>query len=324
MTLNQNLVGGTKMIRLITLVTIALAGLIHLALAPAHYTHAPAHGIFFVLAGTAEILWAYMFWKSPSARLYYAGLVLGGGLIVLWILTRFMIPPFEHEPGPVDASGLITKLCELAGLVSLVILGVQGQIAGLARGRIPQMIGVAIGLALISGIGAYQVGLAAEPLFPGLRGAAENDHEESGTGMSADHGEPSGGNAESAHGTPVVSGDLHIEGAWARPSIPDSPGAVYLVITNEGNKADRLTGVQTDIATAEIHESRLDGDIMKMVPLPEGIEIPGNSKIEIRPGGYHIMLVGLKRELKPGDEFEIILTFKNNTPATIEVTVNEQ
>jgi copper(I)-binding protein len=310
--------------QLITIVAIAVAGVIHLVLAPSHYAHAPAHGIFFILAGIAEIVWAVVFWRRSSEKLYYGGVVLTGGLIVLWILTRFMTPPFEHEPGPVDASGLITKLCELAGLVSLVVLAVQGQIAGLARERIPQLVGIAIGLALISGIGAYQVGLAAEPLFPGLRGAAENGHEESGTEMSDDHGEPSGGNAESAHGTTVVSGDLHIEGAWARPSIPDSPGAVYLVITNEGNKADRLTGVQTEIATAEIHESRLDGDVMKMVPLPEGIEIPANGKLEIRPGGYHIMLVGLERELKPGDEFEIILTFENNAPATIEVTVNDQ
>ncbi len=303
---------------------IALAGVIHLGLAPEHYAHAPAHGIFFVVAGLAEIFWALIFWRRPSAKLYYVGLILAGGLVVLWAVTRFVIPPFEHEPGPVDAEGLITKLSEMIGLVSLVALAAQGQVAGVSRAPIWRLASIALGLALIGGLTTYGIGLAAELLFPGLRGAAENGHDESGTGMSADHGESSGGNAGGSHGTPVVSGDLHIEGAWARPSIPDSPGAVYLVITNEGNKPDRLTGVQTEIATAEIHESRLDGDVMKMVPLPEGIEIPGNSKIEIRPGGYHIMLVGLKRELKPGDEFEIILTFKNNAPATIEVTVNEQ
>lgn len=311
------------MVRLISTLAIALAGVIHLGLAPEHYVHAPAHGIFFVLAGLAEIIWALIFWRRPSAGLYYAGLVLGGGLVVLWILTRLMTSPFEYEPGPIDVSGLITKLCEITGLVSLLMLAVQGHIAGLTRERIPQMIGIAIGLALISGIGAYQIGLAAEPLLPGLRGAPEDGHEESGTGVSSDHGETSGGNAGDAHGAPVVTGDLHIEGAWARPTTPDIPGAVYLVITNEGEQPDRLTGVQTDIATAEIHESQLDGDIMKMVPIPQGIEIPANRKLEIRPGGYHIMLIGLKRELKPGDEFEMILMFENNAPATIEVTVQE-
>ncbi|MCL4559833.1 MAG: copper chaperone PCu(A)C [Chloroflexi bacterium] len=67
----------------------------------------------------------------------------------------------------------------------------------------------------------------------------------------------------------------------------------------------------------------MNGDVVKMVPVPEGIEIPANGKIEIQPGGYHIMLIGLKRELKPGDQFEITLTFENTPPAVIQVTVKE-
>ena len=312
------------MLRLIPILAMALAGVIHLVLAPKHYAHAPAHGIFFILAGAAEILWALVFWRRPSAKLYYIGLIIAGGLVVLWMLTRFVTPPFEHEPGPVDASGLITKVCELAGLISLVILAVQSQIAGLSRERTAQIVGIAIGLALISGIGIYQVGRAAEPLFPGLSGASENGHEESELGIGSNHGEASDGTFGEVHIATVVSGNLHIEGAWARPTIQELPGAVYLAITNEGDQPDRLTGVQTDIATAEIHESQMEGDIMKMVPLPEGIEIPAHGKIDIRPGGYHIMLLGINRELKPGDKFEIVLEFENSPSATVEVTVKEQ
>lgn len=312
------------MIKRVSIMTFALAGCIHLVLAPQHYAHAPAHGIFFIFAGIAEVIWAAMFWKRYSAKTYYIGLILAGGLLILWVLTRFLTPPFEHEPGPIDAKGLITKLSELAGIISLFILARRGQIAGLARQNTAQIICIAIGLAVISGIGAYQVGKAAEPLFPGLSGGAENGGEESMPGMSTDHNVLNEGSTTGVGGTPVVSDDLRIESAWARPSTPGIPSAVYLIIVNGGQKPDRLTGVQTDIATAEIHRSQLNGDVVKMVPVPEGIEIPAYGKIEIQPGGYHIMLVGLKRDLKPGDEFEITLAFEKSAPVTVKVTVQGQ
>lgn len=313
------------MIKLIANMAFGLAGCIHLVLAPQHYAHAPAHGIFFILAGIAEVIWAAMFWKRPSATTYYIGLILAGGLLILWVLTRFLIPPFEHEPGPIDAGGLLTKMSESAGMILLFILARQGQIAGFVRRNTARMVGIAIGLAVISGIGAYQVGMAAEPLFPGLGGGAENGYEESMPGMSTGHNLPSGGsNTADVGDTPVVSGDLRIEGAWARPSTPGIPSAVYLIIINGGQKPDRLTGVQTDIATAEIHQSQLDGNVVKMVPVPEGIEISAGGRVEIRPGGYHIMLVGLKRELKPGDEVEITLSFEKSPSVTVKVTVQGQ
>jgi hypothetical protein len=59
----------TEIIRLIPTVTIALAGLVHLLIVPAHYAHAPAHGIFFALAGIVQITWAVAFWRRPSVIL---------------------------------------------------------------------------------------------------------------------------------------------------------------------------------------------------------------------------------------------------------------
>jgi len=67
---------------------IGAAGLIHLVLAPEHYAHAPAHGIFFALAGIAEILWALAFLRWPIEGIYYVGIVLAGAMIVISGLAR--------------------------------------------------------------------------------------------------------------------------------------------------------------------------------------------------------------------------------------------
>ncbi|MCQ3980642.1 MAG: hypothetical protein DPW09_45120, partial [Anaerolineae bacterium] len=59
-----------EVIRSICVITIALAGLVHLLIAPAHYAHAPAHGLFFAAAGIVQCIWAVAFWRRPSLALY--------------------------------------------------------------------------------------------------------------------------------------------------------------------------------------------------------------------------------------------------------------
>ena len=159
---------------------IAAAGVIHLILAPQHYAHAPAHGIFFALAGVAEIAWAILFLRYPAQPMYYSGLALAGGLVVLWIITRYMPAPFGHEVGLIDMGGIACKLSELAGIVALVAIAAQGRIAGLAKHSMARIAGTALLLAFSVGVVTYEVSLAVEPFFPSLVGEGhhEEEHEE--------------------------------------------------------------------------------------------------------------------------------------------------
>ena len=71
------------MIRYISIAAIAVAGLVHLIIAPGQVSHAPAHGGFFAVAGVAQITWAVAFWRYRSSQLGWIGMALSGGLIVL-------------------------------------------------------------------------------------------------------------------------------------------------------------------------------------------------------------------------------------------------
>ncbi|MEX2143834.1 MAG: hypothetical protein WD740_04510 [Anaerolineales bacterium] len=156
-------------------IALGAAGLIHLFLAPQHYAHAPAHGIFFAVAGLAQIVWAVAFIRKPSMRLYYAGLALAGGLVVLWGLTRVFPAPFHDQAEVVDLGGIVCKLSELAGLGALLALAAQGGILGLGRQTMARLAAIGLLLAAAGGLLSYGIGRAAEPLFPSLFGAEHVD-----------------------------------------------------------------------------------------------------------------------------------------------------
>jgi copper(I)-binding protein len=126
------------------------------------------------------------------------------------------------------------------------------------------------------------------------------------------------------------SGDaLSAHEAWARPALAatgtDSGAnltAVYLTLENRGNQSERLIGVTTEMAdTAEIHETQT-GDGRAGMQWMDFVEIPPNSAVKFRPGGYHIMLTHLKRDLIAGQTFTIRLQFESGK--TLQVVVNVQ
>jgi copper(I)-binding protein len=116
--------------------------------------------------------------------------------------------------------------------------------------------------------------------------------------------------------------DLKIMEPFARASRPN--GAVYMRLVNKGGTADRLVGVETEVAeAAELHETRLDeNDIMQMRPL-DAVDVPARGLAVLEPGGMHIMLMGLRRELAAGETFELTLNFEQSGPQTIEVEVTD-
>ena len=120
--------------------------------------------------------------------------------------------------------------------------------------------------------------------------------------------------------------DIQLGNAWARPTRGDAPGAVYVAINNKGEADDRLTGAFTDhAALAMVHQNELVDGIARMRMAGE-INIPAGSRIEMVPGGTHIMLEGLRAPLRTGDSFELVLKFRKSgdRKVTVDVTKAEQ
>jgi len=113
-------------------------------------------------------------------------------------------------------------------------------------------------------------------------------------------------------GKDFAAGDITVTGAFTRATLPGAKTAGgFLTISNGGAEADRLVGASTKTArTTEIHEMKMEGDMMKMRALPEGVEIPAGGTVELKPGGYHVMMMGLVQPLHEKACVEVILTFE--------------
>jgi periplasmic copper chaperone A len=115
--------------------------------------------------------------------------------------------------------------------------------------------------------------------------------------------------------------DIRASNAWARPTVGQAPAAVYLTIDNRGHAPDRLTGAFTDhAAMAMVHQNELVDGVVKMRMAGE-INIPAHEQIAMRPGGTHIMLEGLRAPLRTGDDFDLVLKFRDSKDQTVKVTV---
>ena len=110
--------------------------------------------------------------------------------------------------------------------------------------------------------------------------------------------------------------------AYARASATPNAetGAAYVSLMLHGD-ADRLVAVSTPAARmAGLHESKLVDGVMKMEHV-DGIDIPAHGMLEMKPGGYHIMLMGLVAPLKQGDEIELTLTFEKAGEVKVKAKV---
>lgn len=117
---------------------------------------------------------------------------------------------------------------------------------------------------------------------------------------------------------PVEGPRLAVSGAYVKePPMPDM-AAGYFTIANTGGKADTLTGVTSDIAEhATVHTTKANGAMAEAGPLA----VPAGDRLVLRTGGYHVMLMDLKRKPKTGDTVTLTLRFATSSPITVQAPV---
>ena len=119
------------------------------------------------------------------------------------------------------------------------------------------------------------------------------------------------------------AGSLQITGAWARATPKGAQvGGGYLKITNNGNTPDRLLSGSSPVAGKfELHEMSTSGGVARMRELTTGLEIKPGETIELKPGGNHVMFVGLKQALERGKPFTATLQFEKAGKVNVEFKV---
>jgi hypothetical protein len=117
-------------------------------------------------------------------------------------------------------------------------------------------------------------------------------------------------------------GDLVIDHPWSRATSARDD-ATYMTLVNEGEEADRLVKAASPVATrAELHIHLMENNVMKMRPV-ETLEVHPGEPTVLRPGGLHIMLIGLNKPLEMGDSFPLTLTFEKAGSVEVEVNVEK-
>lgn len=111
--------------------------------------------------------------------------------------------------------------------------------------------------------------------------------------------------------------------AWVRIALQGENTALYLILHNHTDMDVRLIGISTDVANVvELHSTEVANDMMQMRQVGV-VEIAADSEVEFKSGGFHIMLIGLKKDLKVGDEITISFDFENYQDVSIKVPVKE-
>ena len=124
----------------------------------------------------------------------------------------------------------------------------------------------------------------------------------------------------------AFASDIMVMNATARASLTPvaKTGAVYLSIMNHGSADDKLLSIATPAATsAQVHETTMDGDVMKMREIEGGLVVAAGATVDLKPGGNHVMLMGLKAPLKKGETIALDLTFEKAGVVKVDAPVGE-
>lgn len=116
--------------------------------------------------------------------------------------------------------------------------------------------------------------------------------------------------------------DVKVEGAWARASVPGQKGTGAFMKLMAPQGARLVSASSPAAGVTEVHEMKLDGDVMRMRAVPV-LDLPAGKAVELKPGGFHVMLLDLKATLAKDSTVPLTLTFKDakGVESKLELTV---
>lgn len=118
---------------------------------------------------------------------------------------------------------------------------------------------------------------------------------------------------------PAWAANISVTDAWVRATMPGQPvGAAYMQIESDADA--RLVGVSSSaVPRVEVHEMKMDGDVMRMREV-KAVDLPKGRTVSLEPGGFHIMLMNLKKPIVAGDSIPLTLTIESGgKQQTVEV-----
>lgn len=130
-------------------------------------------------------------------------------------------------------------------------------------------------------------------------------------GAHAGHGDHMAANNPGGFET-VSAGELELTAGFTKAMLPGQPvGGGFVTITNKGGEDDKLVSATSDKAgEVQLHEMAMEGDVMKMRQLNDGIAIPAGETVELKPGGLHLMFFKVSEPFKEGETVNVTLTFE--------------
>jgi periplasmic copper chaperone A len=116
---------------------------------------------------------------------------------------------------------------------------------------------------------------------------------------------------------------INVDHPWARATPAGATtGAAYMTLANKSATADRLTAASSDVANkVQIHEMAVVNGIMQMQEVANGLSIPASGSVTLKPGAYHVMLIGLKKRLIAGQTLRLTLIFAKAGSISITVPI---
>ncbi len=122
----------------------------------------------------------------------------------------------------------------------------------------------------------------------------------------------------------TVAGSPTVQTGWARPTVAGQAAGGGFVSVKGAASADRLISASSPVAqSVQLHTMEMDGSVMRMRQVP-GIDVPAGQVVALQPGGSHLMFTGLKKPLKAGDSFQLVLHFQKAGDVSVQMTVSMQ
>jgi copper(I)-binding protein len=124
-----------------------------------------------------------------------------------------------------------------------------------------------------------------------------------------------------ACGEQSAASDISAKSVWIRPATKTTNTAVYMILENKGG-ADKLVEISTDLSKISmVHQTKNNNGVLSMEMIHSGLEIPANGSVELKPGGFHVMIENINRDLVEGETIDLTLKFGSGKTMNVKAQV---